>query len=173
MRLRSVSWLLLLFVVPGCSSSTKPGAPMPSIALPTNTPVTFRVFNGSSTTYTLPPKLAANFIQMLGKPAIHTQISQMPALPNGFFSAGSYHFDWHGNAVIEGSADSERLWSGPLLQLFIQSKLYPKKPEEIQALLDDWEAHPEQFNAIKMDGPGAYPGGGDALHPAGLPSKSP
>lgn len=160
--------LVLFFCIMGCSGN-KPSAPssppadsMPPIVIPEATPITFDL---NTSTYTLPPKLAAEFRRMVAQPGIHSEITSMPAAPIGSFAAGEWRFDWHGNAVIEGNKETERLWSGPLLQLLIRSSPYDKKPAELQAILDDLEAHPERLKETKVEGPGAYLGGGDALHP--------
>ena len=76
---------------------------------------------------------------------------------------------WHGNAVIRGSGSDERLWHGPFLQRLLQTIMdeKPKGREAFQKILDTLEKDPTVPNA-KLNGPGAYPGGGDALHPARL-----
>jgi len=104
---------------------------------------------------------------MLSRRPIHTEISEMPALPIGRFAVASNEYFWHGNGVIRGRGAEERLWFGPYLQRLIieVTRKGPSSRKEMQQILDDLEADDTVANT-PLDGPAAYPGGGDALHPS-------
>lgn len=90
----------------------------------------------------------------------------MPAAPIGVFTIGTTKYLWHGNAVIRDKGDNERLWHGPYLQKLITAYNKEKKEnrQRMQKILDALEKD-HDITKTKMEGPGAYPGGGDALHP--------
>lgn len=93
----------------------------------------------------------------------------MPAAPMGTFTVGSTDYLWHGNGVIRGTGSQERLWHGPYLQRLITEVLRKQHDsrESIQQILDLLESD-RTIAATPLEGPGAYPGGGDALHSVSL-----
>jgi hypothetical protein len=156
----------LLAVLTACSRH-----PAPDL-YPPNTPVvltTWIVSLDSPThaeeSFQLGPKSARLFLDMLSKRPFHSNISEMPALPMGRFTVGGADYYWHGNGVIRGKGADERLWSGPYLQRLLKEvRLIGGDRESLLQLLNALEAD-DTVAATPLDGPGAYPGGGDALHP--------
>jgi hypothetical protein len=90
----------------------------------------------------------------------------MLAAPIGTFTVGSTDYLWFGNGVIRGTGHEERLWHGPYLQRLIIEVMRKEdlSRESIQLILDALESD-ATVAATPLDGPGAYPSGGDALHP--------
>lgn len=89
----------------------------------------------------------------------------MPALPLGAFKVGGVVYLWHGNGVIRGTGSDERMWQGPFTQRLIADVAKAgDDDQEIPAILDAIEEDPSVANT-PVSGPGAYPGGSDALHP--------
>lgn len=119
--------------------------------------------------FQLGPRSSQLFLKMLTNVPIHTEISQMPAAPMGKFTVGGTNYLWHGNGVIRGTGREERLWHGPYLQrLIIEVMQKPSASREaIQGILDGLE-NDRGVADTAVDGPGAYPGGTDALHPVSI-----
>ncbi len=149
------------FLLFGCDDS-------PKELVPDTYPVGTRVvlkYHGNE--FALGPNSARLFLEMLEKTPNRTQISMMPAAPRGMFVVDGRTYYWHGNAVIHGRKERERLWHGPLLQRMIYATIghqFDTDPRKIQSILDQLESDPTVANTA-LEGPGAYPGGGDALHP--------
>lgn len=103
---------------------------------------------------------------MLTNQPAHSEISQMPALPMGAFRVADAEYLWHGNGVIRGTGREERLWHGPYLQRLIAAVMREphRNRESVQRILDALECD-STVASTPVDGAGAYPGGGDALHP--------
>ena len=133
---------------------------------PAGTPVMFSVSYAADKQYLLGPQSKKLFLDMLARPPVHSQISSMPAAPMGSFIVAGNTYQWHGNGVIHGTGEDERLWQGKFLQRLIKDVMYESMPtgKKLAALLDAVERDPS-IAATPMEGPGAYPGGGDALHP--------
>jgi hypothetical protein len=114
----------------------------------------------------LGPRSAQLFLDMLARTSVHTRISSMPAAPMGTFTVGDANYLWHGNAVIRGTGAEERLWHGPFTQRLISDLMGSPHDtrESVIAVLDAIEGDPAVADT-PVQGPGAYPGGGDALHP--------
>lgn len=163
----------LLAVLTACSRHP---APEPDL-YPPNTPVILTTYLASwsspthaEESFQLGPKSARMFLDMLSKRPVHSSISEMPALPMGRFTVGSAVYSWHGNGVIRGKGADERLWYGPYLQRLIKDvqPIVGGDRKDLQKLLDDLEAD-DTVSMTPLEGPGAYPGGGDALHPTRFP----
>ena len=94
----------------------------------------------------------------------------MPAAPYGVFSVAGVDYLWHGNGVIRGEGRSERLWHGPFLQRLVREfhKHGGIDADVVRKILESLENDPSIASA-PMEGPGAYPGGADDLHPVPLP----
>lgn len=89
----------------------------------------------------------------------------MPALPMGAFKAGGVEYLWHGNGVTRGTGNEERLWHGPFTQRLIADVAKAGyETKEISSILNAIEQDPSVADTT-VGGPGAYPGGSDALHP--------
>jgi len=131
---------------------------------PAGTKVVLNVRPGTpSDSIELGPKTAQLFLKMLAQPSIHTEISSMPAAPLGSFVVNGNHYAWHGNAVTRGIEAEERLWHGPFMQRLIRD--YGNAGyRDAAAILAAIEADPN-VESTSVEGPGAYPGGTDALHP--------
>lgn len=134
---------------------------------PAGTSVTLS-YRGSE--FVLGPKSAQMFLEMLAKTPIRSQISTMRARPWGEFVVDRKKYYWHGNAVIRGSEDDERLWHGPLMQRLINDTRYLSDLKQVQVTLDKIENDPT-VSKTPLEGPGAYPGSGDALHPITVPQS--
>ena len=120
--------------------------------------------------FQLGPRSSQLFLDILTNQPVHSEISQMPALPMGAFTAGGTEYLWHGNGVIRGQGRSERLWYGPYLQRLIIEVMREKhgSRESVQRILDALEQD-STVASTPLQGPGQYPGGAnDALHPARL-----
>lgn len=164
MSVRPIFILLSLSVaatLTACSPTPKPEQHPPG------TKITLTMGNVSPDPFLLGPRSSQLILDMLTNQPVHTQISQMPALPMGVFRVGDAKYLWHGNGVIRGTGSDERLWHGPYLQRLIVSvmKESPGSRESVQRILDALESDPN-VGSTPVEGPGAYPGGGDALHPA-------
>lgn len=126
--------------------------------------------------FSLGPKSGNHFITLLSEVPVHTSISEMPADPIGYFYVGETEYIWHGNAVIRGEGKYERLWHGRYLQSLINA-IYrggfeDPTEETLREILSELEQNPPMVD-VQLEGPGAYPGGGDALHPVGMDDLSP
>ena len=97
----------------------------------------------------------------------------MPAEPMGVFRVSGAEYLWHGNGVIRGTGPEERLWHGPFTQRLISDVTHAEKEDKqtLLGILAAIEADPNVANT-PLDGPGAYPGGADALHPIPFPIPS-
>ncbi len=167
---RSLSFLLIGLVlalnIVSCRPAPEPGQPFsePDVyAEGTRVTLTVRF---PTSKHELGPRSSQLFLEMLKEQPIHTEISQMPAAPLGIFTVEGVDYLWHGNAVIRGHDREERLWHGPFLQRLIIAKTeeQPFGQDAMQKLLDELENDPTVAET-PLEGPGAYPGGGDALHP--------
>jgi hypothetical protein len=155
--------------LPACSPSPRPDHYPPATA------VTFEMTHAMTRELIqiqLGPKSARLFLDMLAQQPVHSEISQMPALPYGKFTVEGAEYFWHGNGVIRGRGRSERLWYGPYLQRLIVDVMRVPIPVErkdsIQRIFDALEQDPTVANT-PLQGPGQYPGAAnDALHPARL-----
>ena len=131
--------------------------------------------SSSGEVFQLGARSSAHFLTMLQQTPIHTQISQMPAAPLGSFIVGNSEYYWHGNAVIRGKGRSEKLWHGTYLQGLInemrQAGIGTHDRPAIQTILDKLESDPH-LESVVVEGPGAYPGGRDALHPVTFDDSS-
>lgn len=160
--LKVVVCIALAISLPGCGDDS-PRELVPD-TYPVGTRVTLKYRSGE---FVLGPKSAQLFLEMLANTPIRSQISMMPAAPWGEFAVDGNRYYWHGNAVIRGKGERERLWHGPLLQRLIYStsgRSSSLDSGEMQSILDKLENDPTVRNT-PLEGPGAYPGGGDALHP--------
>ena len=152
--------LSLTVLLAACSPTPKPDH------YPSGMKVSFRM-RVSPEPFSLGPRSAQLFLDMLTNQPVHTEIGQMPALPMGTFMVGGTEYLWHGNGVIRGRGREERLWRGPYLQRLITAVMREDhgSRESVQHVLDGLEQDPT-VATTPLEGPGAYPGGGDALHPA-------
>ncbi len=113
----------------------------------------------------LGPRSSQLFLDMLAAQPVHSRISEMPAKAMGVFTVSGTDYYWHGNGVIHSFGRNERLWHGAYLQRLIRVDLGSEmNRESLQRFLDSLEQDPT-VESTPLDGPGAYPGGRDALHP--------
>jgi hypothetical protein len=166
--------LLAACVLPACSTPERPDAylsrkPFNPDTGPAAT-VRFDVFSSRTGNgpFVLGPRSSKLFMAMLEQPPVSSHISSMPAAPMGVFTVAGTEYLWHGNAVIHGTGRDERLWHGPFLQRLISDVAAEGySPKDYQALLDNIEIDPNT-SRTPTGGPGAYPGGSDALHPVSV-----
>jgi len=151
---------LLAGILTACSPDLEPDR------YPPGTRVALKM---GGSTYELGLRSSELFLDMLTNQPIHTEISKMPAAPMGTFTVCGVDYRWHGNGVTRGRGRKERLWYGPYLQRLIATVMQEdhSSPGSVQRILDALEMDPTVANT-PLEGPGAYPGGGDALHPARL-----
>jgi hypothetical protein len=129
------------------------------------TDVYFVSWETSSPPIKLRPRSTKLFLEMLARPSVHTEISSMPALPMGSFKVGGVEYLWHGNGVIRGTGSEKRMWQGPFTQRLIEEVAKEGyAPQTIPSILNTIEEDPSVADTT-VSGPGAYPGGSDALHP--------
>lgn len=140
--------------------------PMPGDSYPSGTAVSLNVDDIPGGPVVLGPRSSQLFLSMIAKDSVHSEISSMPAAPLGVFTASTAIYEWHGNAVIRGTGTQERLWHGPFTQRLIVdwTKSDLKDRQSLLRILTAIEEDPNVANT-PLEGPGAYPGGGDALHP--------
>ena len=161
--------ILLTGTLLGCQHprplSRAPGTPMQPDVYPPGTKVSLVMRFVSPDSIQLGPRSAQLFLDMLARPSVHTRISSMPAAPMGTFTVGDENYLWHGNAVIRGTGDDERLWHGPFTQRLISEFMgsVHNTRESVLAVLNAIESDPAVADT-PVQGPGAYPRGGDALH---------
>src|SRR5690348_6704487 len=154
--------LLILATLTACSRAPKPDR------YPVGTKVTLTMPMVSPDPFQLGPRSSQLFLDMLTNQPVHSEISQMPALPMGTFTVGGTKYLWHGNGVIRGKGREERLWHGPYLQRLIILVMHEEhgSRESVQRILDTLEQD-STVASTPLQGPGQYPGGAnDALHPA-------
>ena len=164
-RYASISLILLIpAILTACSRAPKPDR------YPVGTKVTLTMRMVSPDAFQLGPRSSQLFLDMLTNQPVHSEISQMHALPMGTFTAGGTEYLWHGNGVIHGKGRSERLWHGPYLQRLITEVMREEhgSRESVQRILGTLEQD-STVASTALQGPGQYPGGAnDALHPARL-----
>jgi hypothetical protein len=156
--------LLIAATLTACSRAPKPDR------YPASTKVTLTMRMVSPDPFQLGPHSSQLFLDMLTNQPVHSEISQMPALPMGTFTVGGTQYLWHGNGVIRGKGSEELLWHGPYLQRLITVVMREEHAnrESVQRILDALEQD-STVASTPLQGPGQYPGGAnDALHPAQL-----
>lgn len=177
-RIPSLAAIAFAAAFTGCSSDRFEPAPPAPATVPVSAPLRDSV-SGTKIFFTpltlqmealqLGPNATQLFLKMLKTKPVHSQISQMTAAPMGIFTIGDKEYQWHGNGVTLGGGREERLWSGPYLQRLINAVMKGpcNTPEDMALILSILEAD-LQLGNTPMEGPGAYPGGGDALNPMGV-----
>ena len=149
---------------PNLASHVAVGSRQPDF-VPSGIDVFFVEWGASSPPIKLGPRSTKLFLEMLTRPSVHMEISSMPALPMGAFKAGGVEYLWHGNGVIHGTGNEERMWHGPFTQRLIADVAKAGyETKEISSILNAIEQDPSVSDST-VGGPGAYPGGSDALHP--------
>jgi hypothetical protein len=105
---------------------------------------------------TLSQKQAQWFVKDISGPGRRSKISKYPAAPLATFEYGDKKYLMYGNAVIHVQGDGkEFLWTGPYLQALVSNGF------DILESIEAVEKLPD-VSSVKMDQPGAYPGGGPA-----------
>lgn len=161
---------LVLATFVGCQPPSPapraPGTIMAPDIHPPDSKVSLVVGFGSREPIPLGPRSSQLLLQMLAGPSVHTDISTMDARPMGTFIVGEVAYLWHGNGVTRGTGNEERLWRGPFTQRLISDIMATQSftRESAVTLLSVIESDPT-VATTPVEGPGAYPGGGDALHP--------
>jgi hypothetical protein len=150
----------ILTLVVSCSPEKEPHN------FPSGTPVTLKIDGIDGQSFSLGPKSAQYFLEMVATLPIHTEISKMPALPMGIFEVSGKSYKWHGNGVIHGRGASEQFWSSAYMQALINAASSHDllEPTEIQGMLDGLEAD-LSVPSTPLEAPGAYSGGSGALEP--------
>ena len=164
--------LAILAAIPACNKKAETKTQNNAVtAAATDTKV--KLFKlGSRDPIVLPPHMAKAFVEMLQRQPVHSEIGSMPAAPLGYFEVGEKHYLWHGNGVIYGKGSEELLWHGPVTQILIErwsKERYDENrlPQVVSSITE------ADLKAAQLEGPGAYPGGTDALHTAPLKTFEP
>lgn len=106
---------------------------------------------------TLSQKQANWFLKEIAGLGRRSEISKYPAAPWATFEYGGIEYLMHGNAVIHVDENgTEYLWTSPYLQALISNSAGDifSAIEAVEKMRD--------LSGVKMDLPGAYPGGGPA-----------
>jgi hypothetical protein len=115
---------------------------------------------GKQQTIELSEKQAKWFLGDLSGPKFRSNISKASAIPIAYIDAQGKKYEMHGNAVIlVVGKDEEYLWCGPYLQALVLE--WKKTKGDLKLATDNLEKL-KDLSDIKMDPPGAYPGGGPA-----------
>ena len=172
-----IAVLLAVLFLPSCTApehiSKGVGVHGPTVSEPEKERVASVVLDlyDSKEPIRLGPINSNRFATMLKTTPVHTRISEMPAAPLGAFTHEGRVYLWHGNAVIHGSGSDERCWSCPLLEYIVTDWAatgYSDQRATVTQALARLETVRGEI-VIRTSGPGAFPGGSDALHPIAFP----
>jgi hypothetical protein len=155
--LRYIFGFALAVLLLGCGNDD-PKELVPDVYRP-GTPVSLN-YRGQA--FVLGPRSGQMFLQMLATTPLRSGVSRLPAAPMGEFIVDKKRYHWHGNAVVRGGGDRERLWYGPFTQRLIRSPI--GEPADMRRVLDELERDPTLADT-PLDEPGAYPGAGKGGKP--------